>query len=114
MVGVTPADCPASRTRWALYFPEPPNIGYLKSAEAAAPSFNKNLVGLEVHSGSEIENVVATFATESHCGLIIAPNVVSFPNSDLIIALLARYCLPALYPFAFYAKAGVRVSYVLD
>ena len=67
-----------------------------------------------MHSGSEIENVVAAFATEPHCGLIIAPNVVSFANSDLIIALAARYRAPAIYPFAFYAKAGGLVSYGFD
>jgi putative ABC transport system substrate-binding protein len=97
-----------------MYFPEPPNIGYLKSAEAAAPSFNKKLIGLDVHGGNEIERVLATFATEPHGGLIIAPNVVTFANSDLIVALAARYRLPTIYPFAFFAKAGGLASYGFD
>ena len=97
-----------------VYFPEPPNIGYLKSAEAAAPSLNKKLVGLDVHSGAEIESVIATFAAEPNGGLIVAPNVVTFANSDLIVALAARYRVPAIYPFAFYAKAGGLVSYGFD
>jgi putative ABC transport system substrate-binding protein len=46
--------------------------------------------------------------------LIIAPNVVTFANSDLISALAARYRVPAIYPFAFYAKAGGLVSYAYD
>jgi putative ABC transport system substrate-binding protein len=94
--------------------PEPPNIGYLKSAEAAAPSFGVKLVDLEAQSSSEIERVVATFAGEPHGGLIIAPNVVNFANSDLIVALAARYRMPAIYPFAFYAKQGGLVSYGFD
>ena len=97
-----------------VYFPEPPNIGYLKSAEAAAPSFNKKLVGLDVHGGGEIEGILATFAAEPHSGLIIAPNVVTFANSDLIVALAARYRMPAIYPFAFFAKAGGLASYGFD
>jgi putative ABC transport system substrate-binding protein len=97
-----------------IYFPEPPNIGYLKSAEAAAPSLNEKLVGLDVHSGAEIESVLAAFAAEPHGGVIIAPNVVTFANSELIIALTARYRVPAIYPFAFYAKAGGLVSYGFD
>jgi putative ABC transport system substrate-binding protein len=97
-----------------MYFPEPPNIGYLKSAEAAAPLFNKKLVGLPVHSGAEIESVLAAFAAEPGVGLIVAPNVVTFANSDLIVALMARYHVPAIYPFAFYAKAGGLVSYGFD
>jgi putative tryptophan/tyrosine transport system substrate-binding protein len=97
-----------------LYFPEPPNIGYLKSAESAAPALNEKLVGLDVHSGVEIESVLAAFAAEPHGGLIIAPNVVTFANSDLIIALTERYRVPTIYPFAFYAKAGGLVSYGFD
>jgi putative tryptophan/tyrosine transport system substrate-binding protein len=97
-----------------MYFPEPPNIGYLKSAEAAAPLFNKKLDGLAVHSGAEIESVLAAFAAEPNVGLIVAPNVVTFANSDLIVALTARYRVPAIYPFAFYAKAGGLVSYGFD
>jgi ABC-type uncharacterized transport system substrate-binding protein len=97
-----------------LLHPEPPNIGYLKSAEAAAPAFNIKLVGLAVESGPEIEGVLAKFAAEHSAGLIVAPNVVTFANSDTIIGLAARYRLPAIYPFAFYAKAGGLISYGFD
>jgi putative ABC transport system substrate-binding protein len=93
---------------------EPPNIGYLKSAEAAAPSLNIELVGLEAQSRGDIERLVATFSNGPHDGLIIAPNVVNFANSDLIIALAARYRLPAIYPFAFYARQGGLISYGFD
>jgi len=97
-----------------VFHPEPPNIGYLKSAEAAAPSLKINLVGLAVHSGAEIERVLATFAAKPRGSLIVAPNVVTFANSNLIIALAARYRLPAIYPFAFYARAGGLISYGFD
>jgi putative ABC transport system substrate-binding protein len=97
-----------------MYFPEPPNIGYLKSAEAAAPLFNKKLIGFAVHNGTEIESVLAAFAAEPNVGLIVAPNVVNFANSDLIVALTARYRVPAIYLFAFYAKAGGLMSYGFD
>jgi putative tryptophan/tyrosine transport system substrate-binding protein len=97
-----------------LLHPEPPNIGYLKSAEAAASSFKIKLVSLAVETGVDIERVLPTFAAVPNAGLIVAPNVVTFANSDLIIALTARYRLPAIYPFAFYAKAGGLISYGFD
>jgi len=97
-----------------LLRPEPPNIGYLKSAEAAAPSFRIKLVDLKAQNRSEIERVVTTFAAEPHGGLIVAPNVVNFANSGLIVALAARYQLPAIYPFAFYANQGGLISYGFD
>jgi ABC-type uncharacterized transport system substrate-binding protein len=97
-----------------LLHPEPPNIGYLKSAETAALSFNIKLVSLAVESGAEIEGVLAKFAAERRAGLIVAPNVVTFANSDRIIGLAAQHRLPAIYPFAFYAKAGGLISYGFD
>lgn len=97
-----------------VVYPEPPNMGYLKSAEEAAPSLNMVLEGLTVRNGSEIENVISIFSAKPRSGLIIAPNVVTFANSDLIVALAARYRVPAIYPFAFYAKAGGLVSYGFD
>ena len=74
-----------------VVYPEPPNMGYLKSAEEAAPSLNMVLEGLTVRNGSEIENVISIFSAKPRSGLIIAPNVVTFANGDLIVALAARY-----------------------
>lgn len=97
-----------------LLHPEPPNFGYLKSAEEAAPSFNIKLVSLPVQGQADIENALATIGAQPNAGLVVAPNAVSFANSNLIIALAARYRLPAIYPFAFYAKAGGLASYGFD
>jgi putative tryptophan/tyrosine transport system substrate-binding protein len=97
-----------------LLHPEPPNIGYLKSAEAAAPSFNIKLTGLPVNNGAEIESALTTLAAEPNAGLIVAPNAVAFANGDLIVTLAARLRVPAIYPFAFYAKAGGLISYGFD
>jgi putative tryptophan/tyrosine transport system substrate-binding protein len=97
-----------------LLHPEPPNIGYLKSAETAAPSFNIKLAGLPVNSGAEIESALGTLAAKRNAGLIVAPNAVTFANSGLIITLAERHRVPAIYPFAFYAKAGGLMSYGFD
>jgi putative tryptophan/tyrosine transport system substrate-binding protein len=97
-----------------LLHPEPPNIGYLKSAEAAASSFKIKLQSLAVNSGADIEGVLDKLASEPKAGLIVAPNAVTFANSDLIITLAARRSMPAIYPFAFYAKGGGLISYGFD
>jgi putative tryptophan/tyrosine transport system substrate-binding protein len=97
-----------------MLHPEPPNIGYLRSAEAAALLQKIKLIGLEVHNSADIERVLSTFADEANSGLIIAPNVVAFANSDLIVRLAARYRLPTIYPFAFFAKEGGLISYGFD
>jgi putative tryptophan/tyrosine transport system substrate-binding protein len=97
-----------------MLHPEPPNIGYLRSAEAAAVLLKIKLTGLEVHNSADIEGVLSTFADETNSGLIVAPNVVAFANSDLIVRLAARCRLPAIYPFAFFARQGGLISYGFD
>ena len=97
-----------------MYHPEPPNFGYLKSAEDAALSLKIELNGLAVNGVAEIEHAFAAFADESQGSMIVVPNVVAFANSKLIVALAARYRLPAIYPFAFYAKQGGLISYGFD
>src|SRR6202047_987960 len=42
---------PRVRTIGVVLHPEPPNFGYLRSAEEAAASLNLRLVGLDVHHG---------------------------------------------------------------
>jgi putative tryptophan/tyrosine transport system substrate-binding protein len=97
-----------------LLHPEPPNIGYLQSAQEAAPLLKMRLTDLRVHNRSEVESALADFAGQPHSGLIVAPNFVSFGNSALIVALAARYKLPSIYPFAFFAKQGGLISYGFD
>jgi putative ABC transport system substrate-binding protein len=87
------------------------NIGFLKAAEAAAPSFKVGLTALGVHSADDIERSVSAFAAEPNRGLIIAPTAVTFGNSKLIIELAARHRLPAVYSLASYPKAGGLISY---
>jgi putative ABC transport system substrate-binding protein len=97
-----------------LLHPEPPNFGYLKSAQEAAALLKMSLVDLKVHDSAEIERAFATFAGDARSGLIVAPNVVTFANSALIVELAAKYRMPSIYPFAFFAKEGGLISYGFD
>ena len=86
----------------------------MKSAEAAAPSLKVTLDGLPVRSRANIEQALEIFGREPRGGLIVAPNFVTFANSSLVVALAERYRLPAIYPFAYYAKEGGLISYGFD
>ena len=92
----------------------PANVGFLKAAEAAAPSLKVRLTALGVHSADEIERSVSAFAAEPNRGLVIAPTEVTAVNNKLIVELAARYRLPAIYQFAYYPKAGGLISYGID
>jgi putative ABC transport system substrate-binding protein len=90
------------------------SIGFFKFAEGLGPALKVKLVALGVHDADEIERTLTAFAAERNGGLIVTPHAVTFTNRDLIIALAARLRLPALYPLAFYAKAGGLISYGID
>jgi putative ABC transport system substrate-binding protein len=72
------------------------------------------LIGLAVRDTAGVEQALATFAMEPAGSLIVAPNAVTFANINQIVALAARYRLPAIYPFASFAKLGGLISYGPD
>jgi putative ABC transport system substrate-binding protein len=47
-------------------------------------------------------------------GLIVLPGASTASHRDLIVALAARYRLPAVYPFRYYATSGGLASYGPD
>jgi putative ABC transport system substrate-binding protein len=87
---------------------------FFKSGEAAALALKIKPVGLGVHDADDIERTLTAFAAEGNSGLVVTPHAVTFTNRDLIVALAARLRLPALYPLAFYTKAGGLISYGFD
>jgi ABC-type uncharacterized transport system substrate-binding protein len=97
-----------------LHPEEPGSVVLLKAAEAAAPSLGVKLTALGVHNADEITRVVSAFAAEPNRGLIISPHAVTLKNGVLILELSARYRLPAIYAFAYYARSGGLISYGVD
>jgi ABC-type uncharacterized transport system substrate-binding protein len=102
------------RIGFMLHPQTPALMRYFKSAEALAPALNIKLVALGVHDAHEIDQRLTAFAAEPGGGVVVGPHAVTLTNRDLIVSLAARLRLPALYPLAFYAKAGGLMSYGLD
>src|SRR5262245_9418352 len=100
-----------TRVAVILHPETPPNVGFLRAAEAAAPSFGVKVIALGAHSAAEIEDPVTKFAAEVNGGLIIAPHAVTLVNRNVIIGLAARYRLPAVYGFRIFATSGGLLSY---
>jgi putative tryptophan/tyrosine transport system substrate-binding protein len=86
--------------------------------------FAKELVDLQpdviigqntsVRNAAEIESAIAALATEPGGSLIVMPDATTNSHSDLIIGLAARYHLPAIYAFRYFADAGGLISYGHD
>jgi putative tryptophan/tyrosine transport system substrate-binding protein len=89
-------------------------IGQFAAIQSTAPSLGVELNPIAVRDVGEIEQAVAAFARSANGGLIVTASSLVVPHRDLIFMLAARYRLPALYPFRFYATAGGLASYGPD
>jgi putative ABC transport system substrate-binding protein len=67
-----------------------------------------------VHAIDEIEGAIAAQARNPGSGLIVLPDAFNIANRDLIIAMAARYGVPAIYNGTPYAKSGGLISYGVD
>jgi ABC-type uncharacterized transport system substrate-binding protein len=84
---------------------------FMPSIQAAASSFAVQVSAAPVHGKDEIEGVVAAQARDPGGGLIVMPDVFNDVNRELIIALAARYSVPAIYYNRFFSEPGGLISY---
>jgi len=98
-----------------MYDPATPTwSGFFAETKAMAPSFGVNVSGAPVHDAVEVEAAIDAFAREPNGGLIAfgSPAVIAY--RDKIIALAARYRLPAVYPYRYFVAEGGLASYGID
>jgi len=89
--------------------------GQLGAIQAVAPSLGVELRPVDVQDPGEIERAVAAFAGASrNGGLIVTAGTFGVAHRGAIVALAARYRLPAVYSFQLYVTAGGLISYGPD
>jgi ABC-type uncharacterized transport system substrate-binding protein len=84
---------------------------FVPSIQAAASSFAIQASAAPVHASDEIEGVIAAQARNPGGSLIVMPDAFNVVNRDLIIALMARYGVPAIYYLRLFADSGGLISY---
>jgi putative tryptophan/tyrosine transport system substrate-binding protein len=82
--------------------------------QAAASSLVVEVGAAPVHAKDEIEGIIAAQARVPGGGVIVMPASFNTLNRDLIIALAARYRVPAIYTNSFFAESGGLISYGAD
>jgi putative tryptophan/tyrosine transport system substrate-binding protein len=87
---------------------------YLNPLKAAAPHFALEAIVAPVRDIGELDSVVAAQAREPTSGLIVIPETFTIDHRAEITSLAARYRLPAVYPFRFFAELGGLLSYGID
>jgi putative ABC transport system substrate-binding protein len=84
---------------------------FLKPLKSAARSFAVEAIAAPVRDMRELESVVAAQARLPNGGLIVLPDSFMSTHRAEITTLAARYRLPAVYPFRYYAEAGGLLAY---
>src|SRR5262249_33548642 len=95
-------------------FGSTPGIGQLAALQAVTPSLRVELKPLVVGDANDIEANVRAFSVVPNGGLIVTTGTVLQANRALVIALAARYGLPAVYPFRPYVIDGGLLFYGAD
>jgi putative tryptophan/tyrosine transport system substrate-binding protein len=98
-----------------IYNPDQvPQLGMLRAIEAAAPASKVQVTAAGVRNATDVEPAIDRFAREPNGGLIVLPSPITEGNRKMIIALAARYRLPAAYAFRHFVTDGGLISYGID
>jgi putative ABC transport system substrate-binding protein len=105
--------CAPTIKRIAVVFdPATPTwAAYLRTIEAAAPSFGVQLTPAGVRDATEIRQRFALFAREPNGAVVVFPSPVTVQYRESIISATAEQRLPAIYPYHFFAVDGGLMSY---
>jgi putative ABC transport system substrate-binding protein len=95
--------------------PKNPNTAlYLRAIETTAAALGLQLTVAPVNDAAEIDRTIEAFARTPQGSLLVMPDPLTITNRDLIVALTARYHLPAAYPYRLFAASGGLLSYGID
>ena len=89
-----------------------PHGTFLRAAEKIAPSLGVTLAVVDIQNG--FESAIAAFADQPDGGLMAFPHPKTIANRQLVSELAARYRMPTIYPYRYFARDGGLVAYGPD
>jgi putative ABC transport system substrate-binding protein len=96
----------------ALANPSNPNAAYqLRDLQAAARILGQELVVLSASNEREIDSSFALLTQRQIGALVVTADGFLVSRRDQVVALAARYAVPAIYPLSQYVAAGGLMSY---
>jgi putative ABC transport system substrate-binding protein len=87
---------------------------FVRNAKAAGSSLDIEIVPTPVAGATDIERGIEAFSRAPNGGLLLPPDGTTIVHRDLVIAVAARYNLPAVYALRFFVTAGGLMSYGTD
>jgi putative ABC transport system substrate-binding protein len=89
-------------------------IGQWAIVQEVAQSRGLELKPIGLTNAAQIERDISAFAREPNGGLVVGVSAASLVHRDLIVALAARYGLPAAYAYRTHVVAGGLLTYGAD
>ena len=87
---------------------------FLRNAKAAAASLDIEVVPSPINDIADLEPAIKSFASVADGALLTVPDATLVAHRDVVIALAARYRLPAVYPWRYVVAEGGLMSYGVD
>jgi putative ABC transport system substrate-binding protein len=115
LIAIAPATKQVAILFSARSFSMAPAGPLAQTFDTAAPVFPAlKLIRAPVQDIAELDSVIAAHGGMLGNGLIVAPEPFTSNHYKAITALAARYRLPAVYPYRFFAASGGLLSYGID
>jgi putative ABC transport system substrate-binding protein len=89
-------------------------IGQFAAIQSVAPSLGVEAIAINLREADEIERSITALARTSSGGLIVTASALATVHRDLVVALAARYRLPAVYSNRLFVTAGGLICYSPD
>jgi putative ABC transport system substrate-binding protein len=91
-----------------------PQIAMWHAIEAVAPSLSVLANAAAPRDAAEIERTIEVLGNEPGSGVVVLPNPITNLHRELLIALMARQRLPAVYAYPYLVTIGGLISYGVD
>jgi len=79
--------------------------------QAVSPYLKVDVTALNIRNAGDFESAIAAFARGTNDGLIVASSSLAVTHRDLLLGLVARHKLPAIYSEEMFVKDGGLMSY---
>jgi putative ABC transport system substrate-binding protein len=87
---------------------------FMQSAQAVAPSLAIELVPGHIETAADIERTIEALARMPDSGLVLPPDATTITHRDLVLALVAKHRVPAVYAVQAFVAAGGLMSFGTD
>jgi putative ABC transport system substrate-binding protein len=86
-------------------------IGQWAVIQSVAGPLGVELTALDPREPGQMDRVLSALARATDVGVIVAVSSAALNNRGAILALAAKYKLPAVYPYRHFVAAGGLISY---